>query len=274
MNRLRFGLLSVAGLVWFGCSSAGTSPDGGGSTGGAVSSSGGAIGSSGGAVGVGGVAPGVGGVAPGVGGAGPGVGGTAPGVGGTAPGVGGTAPGSGGASTLACTGAATASGYMDNGTLCGYAWTATNMEGETIDPPCGTAGPCFDTMICADATIPANADPVYTGVMIGWNVAQANGATATQTWNATGAGITVNFVAPAATGETRVIIQSGGTDYCAPMAASGVALTWSDFTVSCWEAGGTAFTAGSPITAIAVQINGAATAQTVSGFCLNGVTVN
>ena len=266
MNRLSLGMLSVAGLVWLGCSSASVTPGG---TGGATGNSGGAVGNSGGATGnSGGAAPGSGGVAPGSGGAAPGSGGAAPGSGGAAPGSG------GGSTTIECTGAATASGYMDNGTLCGYAWTASNMEGETITPPCGSAGPCFEDTLCADATIPPNADPVYTGVMIGWNVAQASGASTTQTWTSSGAGITVNFAAPAATGEVRVIIQSGGTDYCAPMVTSGTALTWSDFATECWGTTGTPFTVGSPITAIAVQINGSDAEQTVSGFCLNSVAMN
>lgn len=166
-------------------------------------------------------------------------------------------------------------GFADNGTLCGYAWTATNGQGETIDPPCGTAGPCFTgSTLCATASIPANADPVYTGVMIGWNVGQESGAASAGTWTATGTGLTVNYTATGATGEVRIIIQSGGSDYCAPMASSGQMIPWSGFTQSCWQAGGAAFTAGSPVTAVAVQINGADMAQTVSNFCLDSVTVN
>src|SRR5690606_7961712 len=137
--------------------------------------------------------PGAGGTAPGAGGTAPGAGGTAPGAGGTAPGAGGTASGAGGGGTAtACQGGGINNGLVDNGDFCGYGWTASNGEGETIDPPCGSAGPCFEdggASLCTSGSIPANtpadatAEPpvagVYTGVMIGINAADEG-----ETWTA------------------------------------------------------------------------------------------
>jgi hypothetical protein len=165
-------------------------------------------------------------------------------------------------------------GFADNGTLCGYAWTATNGEGETIDPPCGSDA-CFTDDICATGSLPANdADAgSYTGIMIGWNVAQAEGSSSSSSWKATGAGITVSYTKnAAATGEVRVMVQAGGKDFCAPDVASGTSLDWSDFSVECWEGGDQSpkLTAGTEIDAIAIQLNGDTAAQDYE-LCLTDV---
>jgi len=275
MNRLRLGMLSLAGFVWLGCSAASTNPITG--TGGATGS-GGSTGTGGFVTGTGGFVTGTGGVHTGTGGVVTGTGGIVTGTGGVVTGTGGVVAGTGGTSAgVECTGATTAEGYMDNGTLCGYAWTATNEKGETIDPPCGTdGGVCFTgATVCATATIPANDPPDYTGVMIGWNVQQKSGASSTSTWNATGTGITVAFNDGGATGVVRVIVQSANTDYCADAPSSPATFTWSDFHKECYNSPmGAAFAAGSPITAIAVQVNGEDVAQSLTNFCLTSVTNN
>jgi len=259
-----------------GCSSA-VSGDGGGSGGGTTDGA-----TSGGAPSSGGVGgPGSGGLPTGSGGVPGGSGGVPGGSGGVPGGAGGAPTGSGGGTGAACEATATNNGYMDNGTLCGYAWTAVNGEGEPIDPPCTTSdgSDCFmGATICASAEIPAN-DPensVYTGAMVGWNVGQPSGTSTAGTWVATGTGITVNYTATGATGEVRVMVQSGSTDYCA-VATSGQAIPWASFTKECWTGGAMspAFSAGSPIKAIVVQVNGSDTAaQSVSALCLESVTVN
>ncbi len=247
-------------LLALGCAAETGSTDRGSGSG-----TGGFVAATGGAVGTGGVVGGTGAVT--------GTGGVVSGTGGVVSGTGGVVSGTGGGATaVTCTGAATSDGYMDNGTLCGYAWTSA-YDGAEIDPPCGS-GACFTgAEVCASGTIPANST-VYPGAMIGWNVAQASGSSTSGTWTATGSGITVNFTNGGATGEMRVLIQSGGTDYCAPNATSGQMIPWSGFTVGCWEAGGAAFSAGSAVDAIAVQINGSDAAQTFSNFCISSVAVN
>jgi hypothetical protein len=157
-----------------------------------------------------------------------------------------------------------------------------NGQGETIDPPCGDAGACFEdggTSLCATGSIPANdpdaldADgepaPIYTGVMIGINAADEG-----DTWTSTGSGITVTFDTGGATaGDVRVLVKVGETDYCSP-ATSGAALSWGDFTVGCWEPGGAALPASAAIKSFMVQINGAETAQTFTDFCVSDIVVN
>jgi hypothetical protein len=148
------------------------------------------------------------------------------------------------------------------------------MEGETIDPPCGT-GACFTGgSICACASIPAYAAPSYTGVMIGWNV-QQDSLGNEGTWTATGTGLTVNWTATGATGQTRVLVQTAAGDYCAN-ATSGMTVPWANFKLQCYnEVPGASFTPGSQVKAIAVQINGDdSAAQSVTDFCITGATVN
>ncbi len=261
---------------------------GGGGSGGAPAATGGGLGS-GGAPGSGGVPLGSGGAPLGSGGVHTGSGGVHLGSGGVPAGSGGVPAGSGGggSTTVMCTtgGAETLNGYIDNGTMCGYAWTGMNknagaaIPGQSIDPPCGTAtgAVCFTgATVCATAEIPANDPPAYSGVMIGWNVSQANGSDTAGTWNATGTGITVTFNDGGATGVVRVLVQSAGTDYCADAAASPATFTWAQFKKECYNATpGAAFAAGSPVTAIAVQVNGSDTAaQSLTDFCLTSVALN
>lgn len=205
---------------------------------------------------------------------------TAVGSGGTPGGTSGGAPSttSGGAPPIGATCSATGweanNGYADNGQMCGFAWTS-GWDGATVDPPCGT-GACFETQgaeLCATAEIPAEvADTSYPGAMIGWNAAQnAEGGT-NATWTASGTGLTATFTATGATGATRVVIQSGASDYCAE-ATSGVAIPWASFKTECWGATGSAFSAGMPVTAVAVQVNSAMAAQSVN-LCVESIVVN
>jgi hypothetical protein len=111
--------------------------------------------------------------------------------------------------------------------------------------------------------------------MVGWNVAQ-NSAGIESTWAASGSGITVTFDKGGATGEARVLLQVGTTDYCAANVTSGEALSWSDFSVECWEGGlqTPVFTAGTGVTAIGVQITGGEAEQNFTDFCVSDLSVN
>lgn len=295
-------LSSGAGLILLAACAAPLVPDdstlvggsGGGvgdpGTGGAVGAGGMVFGTdSGGATGVGGAVAGIGGAVAGVGGAVAGVGGAVAGVGGAAAGAGGAVAGVGGATTSS--GGATSGGadcsassftvtdnHVDNGTLCGYAWTGFNDQDKegvtpraTITPACGE-DPCFEgTSICASGTIPASADPVYPGVMIGWSMQNTSGDETP--WTSSGSGLSLTFATGGATGPTKITIESGSKQYCA-YTSSGVSVPWGDFTVDCWDAGGAAFSVGTEIDAIILQIDSIDTAQTFSDFCLTGAATN
>lgn len=219
----------------------------------------------------------------------PGATGGAPGATGGAPGATGGVPGAGGTGdvTIECTGAGFtfANGYVDTGTLCGYGWTATFGQGETIDPPCGS-GTCFEaaTEFCASAEVPQGeewvsaAEPgVHTGVVLGFNVAEHKTEKPASTFPTTGSGLTVNYTFTASGGTesgTRVVVESGGKEYCAD-AASGTAIPWSSFQNECWEGGAnTPLPAGAAISKVSVQILGSYEAPlTISNFCITGATV-
>jgi len=167
-----------------------------------------------------------------------------------------------------------ASAYVDNGTICGYPWTASNKQGEVIDPPCGT-GACFEgTTICASGTLPAT-DPeteTYTGVMIGVN-AQTGSDGTEGTWSATGK-IAVTWSGGGLTGEARLMLQATDGDYCVANAKSGTSYSISQFVQECWEGGAQApaVAAGDEIKAIVVQYNGSTAEETFTDFCITDIT--
>jgi hypothetical protein len=86
-------------------------------------------------------------------------------------------------------------------------------------------------------------------------------------------GLTATFSATGATGVTRLVVASGGSDYCAEV-ASGDFVPWSGFTVECWEQGGASLSAGSPISQVGVQLNAASLSQNITDFCIESIVVN
>lgn len=220
---------------------------------------------------------GTGGIASGVGGSTIGAGGTTTGAGGTTTGAGGSITASGG-STGAGGGGTTlpnptltpstfaTDGYGDSDPFKGYVFTYA-FGGGAINPPCGVSGPCFTgANVCAAGTIPASTEA---GAAIGFNVNQLAEETTAGNWTSTGTGVIVDTErAPAG---TRVQIKSGTTDYCA-VATDGVAIPWTSFKTECWGTEGTAFTVGSPVTAVEVVVPGTEAAQTFD-FCVIDVNL-
>ncbi len=178
-----------------------------------------------------------------------------------------------GGGTVTCAGTGISGGYVDNGTICGFAWTGAFGDSPTIDPPCGT-GDCFmGADLCASGTLSATDEATenYTGVMIGVNAqTSADGATES-TWSAAGS-IAVEFTTGGLTGEARILLQSGGSDYCVPAAVSGTAYPITDFATECWGSAGTPLAAGTPIDSVIVQVNGGAADETFTDFCVTGIT--
>jgi len=167
-----------------------------------------------------------------------------------------------------------ASGYVNNGEICGFAWTATNGVGETIDPPCGTEGVCFtENTICASGEIPAivpatdTEEGKYSGVMIG--IDAQTSSEETSTWTASGS-FGMKWTAGGTTGEARLLIQTAGGDYCVANAKSGTTYSISEFVKECWDGGKQSppLTAATAVKAVALQINGDDTAQTFSDLCV------
>lgn len=187
----------------------------------------------------------------------------------------GTSSGGAAATAVECTAAAFGikGGYVDNGTICGFGWTATNGAGETIDPPCGS-GACFTAdELCTSGTLPATdaTTETYTGVMIGINAQTSTDGKTKGTWSAAGS-IAVSWTAGGLAGEARVMLQVGTTDYCIANAVSGMSYPISSFKTACWGTTGTALAAGAAIDSIVVQYNGTDVDETFTDFCITGVT--
>lgn len=173
-------------------------------------------------------------------------------------------------------------GYVDNGTWCGYGYTAA-WDGAMVMPA------TFEglTELCASgATNGMEADPSYPGLEVGFGVKQhMTEAGNESSWPISSTGITIDFTATGATGDGAVVIKLGipgttASSYAvrltAAQASSGsVTLTWSEFNTAPWDGSGMSPAAGTEISQIAVQVRATAeAAQTVSSLCINSVTLN
>lgn len=193
------------------------------------------------------------------------------------------------------TSGAIASNYVDNGTICGYAYTAA-WDTATVTPEeyDDTA-----TTLCATGSVPAEvpADAeggvtgVYPGLAIGFGVKEKN--TTKETWIVTGTSITVDATIEGVNttddGAIRFMFEPTeappdtidgaskdvGYAYWLPAGTTfPVTVPFTDFVSLPWSAAGTAVT-GKEVVKFAVQIGGRETGpQTITNFCLNSVTVN
>ncbi|MEO5768170.1 MAG: hypothetical protein ABIS92_07440 [Polyangia bacterium] len=264
--------LMAAALSVQACAGA-ESPKTGGATGGGSASTGGRSGSTGGSsFGTGGSSStSTGGTASGSGGnSGFGTGGS------TGFGTGGGTIIGGGTGGAAVTPGALSimSGFATNGSWKGYAYTGAFGTSATIAPVC--PAPCFmatPTTICAMGTV--GTDPMSaSGALLGWNVNQAMATTADSppilTVATAGTGLAITLSAPVTGG--RVQIQDGAMppkQWCANLTGASAMIPWSMFRTECWGATGTAFAAGTPISAVQVVIPSNTTAAVPFNFCLN-----
>ena len=264
--------LMVAALTVQSCSSA-ESPKTGNGTGGGSASTGGRNGSTGGSsFGSGGSSStGTGGNSSGSGGnSGLGSGGSSGfGTGGASNNGGGTggAPITPGALTIAA-------GFATNGSWKGYAYTGSFGTSATIAPVCPT--PCFmetPSTICTMGMV--GTDPMSaSGALLGWNVNQAMATTAAsppiETVATGGTGLAITLSAPVTGG--RVQIQDASMppkQWCANLTGATAMIPWSMFRTECWGTTGTAFAAGTAISAIQVVIPSNTTTAVPFNFCLN-----
>ena len=167
-------------------------------------------------------------------------------------------------------------GFATNGSWKGYALHGSFGTSATIMPvcpdPCFTAAP---TMICTMGTV--GTDPLSaSGALLGWNVNQAMATTTAsppiETVATSGTGIAITLSAPVTGG--RIQIQDGATppkQWCANLTGASTMVPWTMFKTECWGAAGTAFPAGTAISAIQVVIPSNSSAAVPFNFCLNDV---
>lgn len=184
-----------------------------------------------------------------------------------------TGAGSGGSTGTGTPGALSpTNGFATNGTWMGYAFTATFGTTATISPVCPT--PCFTgTMpLCASGTV--GADPTFgSGALLGWNVAQAMptaGGTATVGTVATsGTGVAVTVSAAVTGGRVQIQGATSANTWCANLTGTTAMIPWAMFNTKCWDPpSGTAFTAGTAISAVQIVVPAMGTAVPFN-FCLN-----
>jgi hypothetical protein len=168
-------------------------------------------------------------------------------------------------------------GYCTLPTGCGgYAYAYSDSMGT---PPPATPGSSSATLgmtgVCITGTVGSVGNPpqysVNWGCGVGFNIDQAMGANPPANAVALpGSGITVTTSAVPACTTARVILDNGGTDYCAPL-TSGTMIPWSTFNTKCWDGTGTAMS-GAPTSAkVRVQFVTAMTACQFSNFCITAV---
>lgn len=199
----------------------------------------------------------------------------------------GTASGGAAAGTaIECTGTAfgVANGYVDNGVLCGYGYSAS-WDDATVMPADFEGA----TELCGSG---ASGGPEvegtgpYPGFEIGFGLKQHKSEAGNESsWMVSGTGLTIAFTATGATGDGAVVLKLGipGTTaesyqirLTAAEAASGsVTKTWSAFSTEPWEGGaGTSPAVGTALSQLAIQVRGTDVAQTVTSLCITDVTVN
>jgi hypothetical protein len=164
------------------------------------------------------------------------------------------------------------------GTTCwhGYAFASATATTSSAAPTSfGTCG--AGCKLCFKGSVGATINDV---ALIGFNLSQAPGSTATANVTPTGTGLTVSFT-KTGTFPLRVQIQAkaatAATRWCYTIpdtATSPVTIPYAMFNTECWEGGaGTAYAKGQ-IEAIMLLIPGNATAATPFDACLDGAVEN
>jgi hypothetical protein len=135
------------------------------------------------------------------------------------------------------------------------------------------------TSLCASGVAGAvvgMAYSTYWGAGIGVNLNQAAMAMApVNAAQLTGTGVTIGISNPPMT-EIRVVIDNGGTEYCAVLTASSTTVKWTDFNATCWDKTlpGAKALAGPPLSkAIKVQVI-TGDADRPFDFCISNITFN
>ena len=203
------------------------------------------------------------------------------GVGGTVTTAGATGTGGGGA-VVACDmpWAVGNDGFVKAkgaGTGCfhGYAFASASPAATSKAMPTSFAMCGAGCMLCFSGTVGATVNDV---ALMGFNVSQSPGASATAVATPTGTGLTVGFT-KTGTFPLRVQIQAKAatamTRWCYTIpdtAVSPVTIPYAMFNTECWVGGkGTAY-AKEPIESMMLLIPGNATAETPFEACLTSVT--
>jgi hypothetical protein len=114
------------------------------------------------------------------------------------------------------------------------------------------------------------------GAGIGFNLNQmmatSSASPQINPFTATGSGISYTLSSFASAGGMRVIVDQGGTDYCAPITSAMGTVKWSSFNTKCWDNSGTMLSGAPMATHINFQVNSATSGPASFNFCVTAVS--
>lgn len=130
------------------------------------------------------------------------------------------------------------------------------------------------TEACIDGTTTPTNPPTYSyyGIGLGINLGPSMGATMPAPVQLGGTAVTVNLSTMPANG-ARVLVNVGGSDYCAVMSTNPATIDWSAFNTKCYDSppDGTALTSAPATPHIAVQAVSGTAEETVA-FCIDALS--
>jgi hypothetical protein len=142
----------------------------------------------------------------------------------------------------------------------------------------GMSTACVDpTALCGmGSTVTMDAMGKNWGAGIGFNLNQAMATSSTSppinTFPTTGTGISYTLSSFASAGGMRIIVDQGGTDYCAQITSAMGTVKWSAFNTKCWDNSGTALSGAPMATHINFQVNSASSGPASFNFCVMAVS--
>jgi hypothetical protein len=146
--------------------------------------------------------------------------------------------------TIAMGAVSTPDGYQSAMGVGGYTFPFDDRAGSTS---------CVATSAMCVAGSTAAADTADWGAALGFNLNQAIGSGATASYavpsNATGISVLLSNFPPG----TRVAIDHGGAEYCAPLPAAASTVGWPQFNTQCWNDQG-AYLSGPPNDATYIHV--------------------
>jgi len=151
----------------------------------------------------------------------------------------------------------------------GYVSSSVGGSSSTISLTYGA------TSFCASGVVGAN-ETFNSWATAGFNVDQTQGTQATaKTLLLSASSITLAFSNQGGSPLMMQLIDQGYNYWCYPLtgASSPATIPLSSFNSQCWDDSGQAFTPGTPILAIQLEVPGSDSADTPYSFCFFGMTI-
>jgi hypothetical protein len=151
-------------------------------------------------------------------------------------------------------------------------------DGQGVPPGPSTATLLTGSGLCFSGTVGQVMNMMFNqdwGCGIGVNINQAMGMNPpANTMTLTGAGITVSSSPIPSCTTARLVLDSGGSSYCAAL-TPGVEIPWGSFNTTCWMPSGGTYLSGPPTSpAVKVQFVSNTTASCpFTNFCITQIVL-